>query len=318
MTANVEKAELHCHSDELLDAQMLRELLAEGYAIDLDPEVLTAVTPANSFNHWISGYLAATAGKLDAEATIATISKHIERLIRQNVVYAEIFVSGYLMPDRPLAEAIRFYESLHESISATAGDRIQIELLAGIGRKKRSSAEGQFNRAIELYNRGLIVGLAYAGDYNSCTVASISDLFEKAHASGMGIEIHAGETRGPDCVRDALDYGRPHRIGHGLAIFQDERLLERILREDIHLEFCPTSNLILTDVRLIQSHPIDRARKLGMCYSVNTDDPGAFDCSLESEFKLLEEKLGFDSAEFERILDNTRKASFAARRCRRP
>ncbi len=38
----------------------------------------------------------------------------------------------------------------------------------------------------------------------------------------MGIEIHAGEWSGPESVWDALEYGKPDRIGHGVGAFEDE------------------------------------------------------------------------------------------------
>ena len=281
--------------------------------MNLAPEALEAVCPAKSWDDWLSGYGRITAGKLDARATIATVGKHVERLVRQDVIYAELFVSGYLMLGRPVGEAIAFYEKLRDGVDAAAAGRIQIELLACFGRKGRPAAEAQFARAIELHRRGLICGLSYAGDYAGCTVASVADLFAAAHATGMGIEIHAGETRGPECVWDALEHGRPHRIGHGLAVFRDERLVERVLRDGIHLEFCPTSNLILTDVGAIERHPIVRARELGVSFGVSTDDPAPFGCSMESEYALLETRLGFGEGDFARMLGDARAASFAGR-----
>jgi hypothetical protein len=33
---------------------------------------------------------------------------------------------------------------------------------------------------------------------------------------GLGIEIHAGEFAGADSIRDALQCGRPHRLGDAM------------------------------------------------------------------------------------------------------
>jgi adenosine deaminase len=114
----------------------------------------------------------------------------------------------------------------------------------------------------------------------------------------MGIEIHAGEWCGPESVWDALEHGYPDRIGHGVSAFQDPRLLETIGERGIHIEMCPTSNLKTGSIAAIADHPIARARDLGLSIGVNTDDPGAFGCSMESEYALLAEVFGFGPADF--------------------
>jgi adenosine deaminase len=129
----------------------------------------------------------------------------------------------------------------------------------------------------------------------------------------MGIEIHAGEFAGPESVRDALEFGVPDRLGHGVAAFRDPALIDLIRERRIHLEFCPTSNLRLGVVPRVEDHPIGRAYELGLEFSINSDDPGPFACSMNSEFELLRDTFHFDEKRFADILQSTRRAAFAGR-----
>jgi adenosine deaminase len=114
-------------------------------------------------------------------------------------------------------------------------------------------------------------------------------------------------------VRDALRYGAPDRLGHAVAAFSDDAVLAEIAERGIHLEFCPSSNLALGAVRRLDEHPIARAHALGLSFSINTDDPGAFACSMTSEFERVADTFGFGAADFDRIYENTMKAAFADR-----
>ena len=127
----------------------------------------------------------------------------------------------------------------------------------------------------------------------------------------MGIEIHAGEWCGPESVWDALDYGRPNRIGHGVSIFQDQHLIDVVLERQIHVEMCPTSNVRFGSVcTRMEEHPVARARELGMRFSIGTDDPGASMASMQSEYELLARQFGFGDADFRRIYANSLAARF--------
>ncbi len=64
-------------------------------------------------------------------------------------------------------------------------------------------------------------------------------------------------------------------------------------------------------MRSLSGHPIARAAALEMNFSVNTDDPGPFGCSIQSEYELLQETFDFTDRQFELILNNSLRSSFA-------
>jgi len=76
------------------------------------------------------------------------------------------------------------------------------------------------------------------------------------------------------------------------------------------IEICPTSNLKTGSISKIEEHPVRKARELGLSFSINTDDPGPFECSMESEYALLANVLGFQESDLQRLYANSLEAKF--------
>jgi adenosine deaminase len=289
----------------------LRRLTQQGEDLPVTVEQLERVVPVTAFEEWSRDYAPLFAACTQSRQQMMKImAAHAESLAGQRVQYAELMVSGLLFPEGGETEMVGLFEQLRAAASAGGRNQCEVALLVAIGRGPLQRAERQVERILTLARRRLIVGVAIAGDERACTIESLSTLIARLRDAGLGIEIHAGEFSGPESVWDALQHGKPDRIGHGVHAFEDDRLLDEIRTRDVHLEFCPTSNLCLGAVPDIQSHPIVRARDLGLSYSVNTDDPGPFACTINSEFALLERELGFTHADFEQIFANAWRSRF--------
>jgi adenosine deaminase len=313
--SQVAKAELHCHIDGLLDPEMLVELRDLGHDIGVPRDELQRRYPFNSLESWSRDYGEFIEPYLGKELDPLTLmlEQHLRRLKRQRVAYAEIFVSRFLGAREDLGELVAFYRELRRRAETVAQPDLHVELVACIGRSRPEKFERAFVRIAALHKAGVICGVALAGDESGFPVRPLRRYFEQWRDSGMGIEIHAGEMEGPESVRDALENGFPHRLGHGVTLFRDPRVVDLAVERGVHLEFCPTSNLRLGSVSRIEDHPIGKARALGFEFSINTDDPGPFECSMNSEFDLVARTFGFDEAEFDWIYQCSRKAMFAGR-----
>ena len=223
-------------------------------------------------------------------------------------------VSGLLFPRGDDLDAlIDLFHELRRRADLVAMPELRVEFVVCIGRGPPEKLQKQFPRIMALHRAGLVCGVALAGAEAQFPVRPLRSFFAQFRDSGMGIEIHAGELAGPESVRDALDFGLPDRLGHGVAVFQDSALIDRVLERHIHLEFCPTSNLRLGVVPRIEDHPIGRAYQLGVDFSINTDDPGPFECSMNSEFELVRDAFHFGERHFAEILQSARRAAFAGR-----
>ena len=49
---------------------------------------------------------------------------------------------------------------------------------------------------------------------------------------------------------------------------------------------------------------------MGLTFSINSDDPGAFECTLTDELKVVARTFGFTAADFHRVAHNSRAARF--------
>lgn len=315
-TSHVKKAELHCHTDELINPDFLNSF-NKRYPDDAIPaDVFENICPSASYDEWLNKYIP-TAGLYignNGDRMLKTIIEHIERLKRQNVIYAELLLCGINMQFDNIDDQMELYRIFRESIDKVEEDKIQVELLIGLGRSTDIRRfETKTERVLLAKKLGLICGVALAGIESETAVKTLSDFFREFRKADMGIEIHAGEWCGPESVWDALEYGYPDRIGHGLSIFDDPVLVKHIKTHDIHIEFCPTSNLYLTGIDSIDKHPLGIAINEGMNFSINTDDPGPFCCTMESEFRLVANAFMLGKNDFDKILDNTMRSRFSRR-----
>ena len=96
--------------------------------------------------------------------------------------------------------------------------------------------------------------------------------FLAAKAAGFGCTVHAGESSGPEGVRDALDLLRADRLDHGVRAAEDPALVGRLVREQVPLNICLTSNLALLYQRP-EDHPLRRLLDAGAAVTLSRDDP---------------------------------------------
>ena len=123
--------------------------------------------------------------------------------------------------------------------------------------------------------------------------------------------MHAGESSGPEGVRDAIELLGADRIDHGVRAIEDPELVALLADRRIPLGVCPTSNLKLSVYAAIDAHPIDRLRRAGVAVSLNTDDPVLLGVSLEGEYALCSQAFGWSDEDLRALARNSIDASFA-------
>jgi adenosine deaminase len=157
------------------------------------------------------------------------------------------------------------------------------------------------------------IGLDLAGNELQWPNHQFTEVFAPARRSGIPITIHAGEASGPSEMWDAIDRLGARRIGHGVACIQDPLLMRELVRRNITLEICPTSNWLTQCAPTIEQHPVVRILREGVPVSINTDDPGVFAVTLQSEINLCRDHMGMTDDETRRILKTAHQASFLNR-----
>jgi adenosine deaminase/aminodeoxyfutalosine deaminase len=148
-----------------------------------------------------------------------------------------------------------------------------------------------------------VVSFGVGGDEVRGPASEFREAYQYAKDAGLRLTAHAGETAGPDSVRDALDIGA-ERIGHGIRAAEDPDLLRRLREERIPLEVCITSNVRTGAVASLEAHPVRRLVDAGVIVTLNSDDPGMFGSDLATEFRLAEQIFGLNPAQLAQIRQN--------------
>ncbi len=154
-----------------------------------------------------------------------------------------------------------------------------------------------------------VVGFDLAGDEARWPVAPQRPAFEAARAAGLHLTCHAGEAGRPEGVEEALDLGI-ERIAHGVIGAQVPAIVDRIRREGVVLDLCPTANWKCKAVPALAEHPLPRLVRGGVRCTISTDSRTVAATTLSREFELAASVMGMTEAELAACNATARAARF--------
>lgn len=304
------KVELHVHLEGATDAETVWEM-ARRNRVDLPASSLEEWQQHyafRDFNHFIDIYgLCASTMQTPADWQFM-VERFLQRQAAQNVVYSEVFLSGSYVVDRlPADEWI-------DAISAGARQGEQLtgsraRFIIDISRHLPETQDSVLQYALAAAESNDFIGIGLGGIEDGFPARLFIDTFAEARRQGLHVVAHAGETTGPESVRDTIQLLQAERIGHGIRCLDDADLVEHLRKMQTPLEVCPTSNYCLGIVDRDQPHPLRRMVDAGLLCTVNSDDPPMFGTSLVDEFLLLARQ-GFTIDELHKLNRNAITVSF--------
>jgi adenosine deaminase len=167
-------------------------------------------------------------------------------------------------------------------------------------------------KAIAWRDRGVVAVDIAGPESPGFRFADYRDLFAQVRRAGLGVTVHAGETGGPEEVREAIEALEPSRIGHGISSTRDVRLLAMLRERGVVLEVCPSSNL---NTRVVRTYAELRGILRALVdhevrFALSTDGPEMLRSYLRDEIALLLRREILTLEEVERALATARHASF--------
>jgi hypothetical protein len=134
--------------------------------------------------------------------------------------------------------------------------------------------------------------------------AALLEILEEMRQHLPDLTIHAGEFEGHGAVDRTLAL-RPRGIGHGVHSLQSPHTLERLAKEGVTLEVCPTSNRLLIPTalgKLQAAHagatPLKALQQAHVHCVLGSDDPTPMGTSFTKEVEVAR-SLGVDMARLE-------------------
>ena len=305
------KAEVHAHLEGCFEPGVLEQWATQAHVRMPRPrERLFEFEGLADFLHFLDWAcsLASTRERL-AELSY----RYSRRLADEGAGYADVIVNPthWSVWHGRLPEMI---DAIDAGLAAAEQDGLPpVGLCVSLLRTQSSDAAAELVDLLVALRHPRVVALSIDGNEAAAgrTGPRFAEAFRRAGAAGLRRTVHAGESSGPEGVRDAIELLGADRIDHGVRAIEDTDLVGLLVDRQIPLAVCPTSNLKLGVYSSIDSHPIDRLRRAGVLVSVNTDDPVLLGASLVGEYALCSKAFGWSDDDLRELARNSIHASFA-------
>jgi aminodeoxyfutalosine deaminase len=313
--AELPKAELHLHLEGSIRPSVAAALAFRQGVLLSEEEVRQRYAYTNFIEFidafkWVTSFLREPADFALIAADLA------QQLLQQNVTYAEVTLSVGVMLLRKQSPQANF-EAILEATDPFAAQGLRMNWIFDAVRQfGPDCAESVLNSAIQC-NSPRIVAFGIGGDELQVDTKAFASIYRRAGEAGLHRLIHAGETGGPEKIREAIELLGVERIGHGIAAIHDPALMDLLAHRRIVLEVCPVSNLrtgALATQRKnpgaqLREHPLPRLLRHGIPVVLSTDDPSMFHTSLAEEYRQAQ-TMGLRDRELLQLVENGFTYSF--------
>lgn len=305
------KAELHLHIEGTLEPELMFAL-ARRNQVPVPYASVDAVRAAYVFSDlqsFLDIYYTGCAVLIAEQDFYDLAWAYLERASAQGVRHAEIFFDPQTHTGRgiPIETVIT---GLHRAL-VEAKTRLGISaalILCFLRHLSPESAMETLRQALPLRDRFIAVGL------DSSEVGHppgrFRAVFELAAFEGLLTVAHAGEEGPPSYIWEALDVLHARRIDHGVRCLEDDRLVDRLVAEQVPLTVCPLSNVKLRVFPTLRQHNLKRMLNRGLLVTVNSDDPAYFGGYIDDNYREVAEALGLTADQVVTLARNSFLASF--------
>ena len=281
------KVELHLHLDCSLSFDVVSKIRPD---ISLKKYQSEFVGPPKCKNlSEILSYVTNQLNLMQTEENLRLVVKDLfDQLQRENVVYAEIRFAPLLH----LTNELKPEEVVEIVADETTNCVNHTGIKAGILLcTLRHFSEKESLQTVKLVKRFIdeshVAGFDIAADEGSYPIDANKKAFLYAIKHDLPRTAHAGEAKGPESIWETIDNFKPSRIGHGVRSIEDKNLIEYLIKNDIHLEICPTCNIQTNIFNEYKNHPINFLYNSGVSLGINTDGRTLANVSLSEEYENL-------------------------------
>ncbi|HEV2013527.1 MAG TPA: adenosine deaminase [Candidatus Dormibacteraeota bacterium] len=305
------KAELHLHIEGTMEPALMFELARRNgvrlaYASVEDVRRAYVFSDLQSF---LDIYYAGCQVLIKEQDFYDLTWAYLTRAATQGVRHAEIFFDPQTHTHRgvPFETVVTgIHRALHDG-------RARLNITSGLILcfLRHLSAEAAMRTLAEaLPYREWILAVGLDSSEIGHPPAKFKDAYDHAREAGLLAVAHAGEEGPPAYVWEALDLLKAQRIDHGVRCVEDERLVGRLVEEQIPLTVCPLSNVRLRVFPTLRAHNLKQLLERGLLVTVNSDDPAYFGGYVGDNFQASAAALDLSREQLIALASNSFVASF--------
>jgi len=305
------KAELHLHIEGTLEPEMAFQLAAK-HGVVLPYASVDAMRQAYQFTNlqsFLDIYYAGADLLRDEADFHALTAAYLRKAHEQGVVHVEIFFDPQTHTQRGVAFA-SVVGGIRRALLEAERDLGMTHRLILCFLRHLSAEEAMRTLEQALAFRDIIDGVGLDSSESGHPPAKFAAVFERARQAGLLAVAHAGEEGPAHYISEALDILQVRRIDHGVRCEEDPELVRRLVRERVPLTVCPLSNIKLKVFDRIEAHNLKRLLELGLCVTVNSDDPAYFGGYVLENYLAVQQALDLSKADVALLARNSIEASF--------
>jgi adenosine deaminase len=305
------KAEVHVHLEGCFEPATLERWAVEaGIAMPRPRDRLFEFGGLTDFLHFLDW----ACGLANTEERLAQLAYDFcLRLHEDGTGYADVIInpthwSAWRGRTREMIEA------LDSGFTSAERDGLSpVGLCVSLLRTQTAQEASDLVEQLISWRSPRVVALSVDGNEAAAgrTGPRFAEAFRKAGEAGLKRTVHAGESSGPEGVRDAIELLGADRIDHGVRAIEDDSVVGLLAERGIPLGICPTSNLTLKVYSSMETHPIDGLRRAGVRVSINTDDPSLLGTNLPREYEIARLAFGWSDAIVRELAHTSIEACFA-------
>jgi len=234
---------------------------------------------------------------------------YLQKCAAQTVRHTEIFFDPQTHTDRGIPFAV-VYNGITQALQA-GRDQLQVSsalILCFLRHLSAEAAMATLEQALPYQDGIIAVGLD--SSEMGHPPSKFQAVFDRARAEGWLTVAHAGEEGPPEYIWEALKLLKVSRIDHGVRCGEDPALVDYLGEHQIPLTVCPLSNIKLCVFDQMADHNLKQLLEMGLCVTVNSDDPAYFGGYLNENFEAIQTALGFTHEQLATLAQNSFRASF--------
>ena len=300
------RVELHCHLDGSLSKGCLEELLGRKVA----DEELGVSTDCRDLAQYLEKF-DLPLSVLQNEAGLKRAGyDFIETVYREHMDYVEVRFAPLLSAQKGLA-ADKVIASVIDGLEKGKKE-YGVEYGVIVCAMRHHGYEenlAMIKTSREFLGNG-VCGADLAGNEASSPMSEFMELFTEVRRLGMPFTIHAGECGNVKNITDAIECGAA-RIGHGIAMRNDEAVMKLCADRKIGVEMCPISNLQTKAVKDMSEYPMKQFLDKNIMVTVNTDNRTVSTTTMDKELDFIQKNYGITDDEIVRMMKNAVEVSWA-------